>query len=447
MKQDEATATKTKGKNELFLSFIKEKPVWEEESFLKWIGATPCVLLIDEMNNLKCLENAESPEASAFCEFIKFHFVGKENRFFVFSSHVMGTLPFFSEFMDASRGSARTVELQKLPLVPSLAKAITLSESLDSTREAVYYGLVPGMIYEAPKKGKNIKGKREMAVANFIKSTEDYDGALVTILKSLINGEWKFLPEDLLILLDSAPGADGLVQKIRWIPFHLRYVLEQMGQVSFGHARLADKLADFCSILKDSKEESGEGWESLFVLFLVAYCLTGTSDGAFVPVDWFEKSQSEPPKVFLNGPYSAADNNGRTISACKTWDQLKPGVRHGETPQLSIYYPTHNSFEVYDVIVVYSDSGKSQSVFGYQLKEGKATRGHVAHSSISQSFFIQGNPPTHTVNEDAKGWSVPNKAMIDSFFGESGKHWTPEAWKAFSAAKQHLPAPKPVVVL
>lgn len=426
--QDEAKA----GRTELFLSYIEKKPVWEKESFLEWIGDTPCVLLVDEMNNLKCLRNAESREASDFCQFLKFHFIGKENRYLIFSSHVVGTLPFFSEFMDASEGSARAIELQKLPLVPSLAKAITLNESIDSTREAVYYGLVPGIIYEAPIRGKNIYGKRQQAVINFIKSTRDYDGALVTILKSLITGEWDKLPKDLLILLDSAPDRDGLEQKIRWIPFHLQHVLESMGRVTFGHARLAEKLADFCNILKDSKENSGEGWESLFVLFLFAYCLTGTSDGTFVLGDWF--AHGELPKVFLNGPYSASNNDGRLISACKTWDELEPGMKLGEAPQLSIYYPTHNSFEVYDVIVVYSENRKSQCVFGYQLKEGKASREHAAHSSISRSFFVRGKPPKRTIVKDAKGWCVPNKEVIDSFFGESGKHWTPEAWKAFSAA-------------
>eukprot|EP00522_Entomoneis_paludosa_P012124 CAMPEP_0172447224 /NCGR_PEP_ID=MMETSP1065-20121228/6574_1 /TAXON_ID=265537 /ORGANISM="Amphiprora paludosa, Strain CCMP125" /LENGTH=524 /DNA_ID=CAMNT_0013198469 /DNA_START=194 /DNA_END=1765 /DNA_ORIENTATION=+ len=420
--QDETKA----GRTELFLSYIEKKPVWEKESFLEWIGDTSCVLLIDEMNNLKCLRYAESREASDFCQFLKFHFIGKENRYLVFSSHVMGTLPFVSEFMDASEGSARAIELQKLPLVPSLAKAITLNKWIDSTREAVYYGLVPGIIYEAPMRGKNISGKRQQAVINFIKrSTGKYDVALFKILKSLINGEWEIVPEDLLILLDSAPDMDGLVQKIQWIPFHLQHVLESMGRETFDNARLAEKLAEFCNI-KGSKENSGEGWESLFVLFLFAYCLTGTSDGTFVLGDWF--AHGEPPKVFLNGPYSASNNDGRLISACKTWDELEPGMELGEAPQLSIYYPTHNSFEVYDVIVVYSENRKSQCVFGYQLKEGKATREHAAHSSMSRSFFVQGSPPRSTISKDAKGWCVPNKEVIDSFFGESGKHWTPQAW-------------------
>lgn len=212
------------------------------------------------MNNLECLKEAKSPQASLFSEFIKEHFIGKENRYFLFSSHLMGTLPYFSDFMDASAGSSRTTELQELPLVPSLEMATELSESLDSTREAVYSGLFPGMIYEAHRKGNHIRGKRETAVMNFIRSTTDYDGALVKILKSLIDGEWKFIPEDLRILLDSAPNEDGIIEKIRWVPFHLQYVLDQMGRVglaSFGNARLADKLAGFCNLLQDSKEESG----------------------------------------------------------------------------------------------------------------------------------------------------------------------------------------------
>jgi hypothetical protein len=70
-------------------------------------------------------------------------------------------------------------------------------------------------------------------------------------------------------------------------------------------------------------------------------------------------------------------------------------------------------------------------VYGYQLKEGKAKRGHIADESIDKSFLIQGAGTKRTVLKDSKGWISPNKDVIDSFFGESGKHWTPERWKAF----------------
>ncbi|KAL7565973.1 hypothetical protein ACA910_008426 [Epithemia clementina (nom. ined.)] len=145
------------------------------------------------------------------------------------------------------------------------------------------------------------------------------------------------------------------------------------------------------------------------------------ADGVFVPAEWFDSS----PKIVFNGPYSAGKNR-LSIGQCKTWDQLKKGLVHGKTPQLSIWYPTHNSFEIYDVLAVYSDGGEARSIYGYQLKEWKAPRRHVAYDDINRSVFVQGNPPEETIHEDPKGWTVPSRSEIHRFFGVSGKHWTPE---------------------
>ena len=441
----EGTMEGGKRKPELFDSFLKKKPMWSKDSFLEWIGDTPCVLLIDELNNLKSLKNADNGEASEFCNFLKIHFIGKENRYLIFSSHLLGTLPFLSMYLDSSSSSSRAVELQALPLVPSMKEAATLNTNISSTREAVFYGLIPGMIYEAGinqkekfpntddnkvvyNSKKNIRGKRFLAVQQFIENTSDFNVALKEILKSLITGDWDFIPKELLILLDSAPGDDGVSHKVRWVLFHLQYVLGKMANVSFDHCQMAEHLSGFCDLL-NPKEQSGEGWEGLFVLFLVAYCLNGKTHDEFIPAEWF--GQSQYPKVFLNGPYSVLGNRGQTISDCKRWSELKKGVIHGKEPQISILYPAHNSFEVYDVLVVYSVDGKAVSVYGYQLKEGKAKRGHIADESIDKSFLIQGAGTKRTVLKDSKGWTIPNKDIIGSFFGESGKHWTPERWKAF----------------
>ena len=422
----EATAISTGTR---FSNFSQDRPIWEEKLFLKWLGDTPCLLLLDDLNNWEKLTETNSAEASKFGDFIKSNFISRENRYFVFSSHTLATLPFFGNFIDPSIGSSRAITLEELPLVPTLEVASYLRKELDSTREAVYYGLVPGMIHEAGIKGENIGGKRYLAVRNFIskiKSPEEFQCAFFGILLSLLDGDWSNIPEELHILLDSTPSKEGVTHKIRWVPYHLQYVLAEMGSSIHDKINLAQRLSDLCNLIKDAKEESGEGWEGLFVLVLIVRCLNNAYDGTFVPAEWFDSS----PKIFFNGPYDGLKNN-LPIGKCKTWDELRKGMVHGKTPQLSIWHPTHNRFEVYDALVVYSNGEKPLCIYGYQFKQGKAARRHRVHSDVTSSIFVQGNPPAKTIDQDAQGWTIPNNCDIDRFFGESGKHWTPESWKNF----------------
>jgi len=413
---------------ERFDAFLKDKPVWKKDAFLQWIGDTPCVLLIDELNNLNELTQLESDAAADFGRFLKTNFIGIKNRYLVYSSHLLGTNVFLSQYMDPSKGSHRHVELQELPLVPSLQQALTLKPSLDSAREAVYYGLIPGMIYESC--GTGIAGKRKTSVEDAIEKSKDLEIMFRSILRSLIDGVLRNgIPEDLHILLDSAKGKEYDDDKIRWVPYHLQFVLEALGRNVFGNQELAGKLAHCCYVLKDAKEKSGDGWESLFVLLLVARCLNKLTDNTFVPPEWFLYSQNTTD-VCLNA-YDSSLNNGVPFGDCKTWDSMKDGVPIGVAPQIAVLFPSHNNFEVYDVIVAFSQHGKRSCVFGYQLKEGKkSSRNHSPHRDMAKSFWVQGSPPTTTETTEL-GWTIPSRESINSFFGESGKHWTPECWRKF----------------
>ena len=65
--------------------------------------------------------------------------------------------------------------------------------------------------------------------------------------------------------------------------------------------------------------------------------------------------------------------------------------------------------------------------------EGRGNPKQPVDSDVTESFVIKGLPPrdTRVVN----GWNVPSKDVIETFFGESGKHWTPEAWASLLATK------------
>jgi hypothetical protein len=396
---------------ETFANFISKKPIVEEAEFLAWLGDTPCILFIDELNNLKLLQKRDSVEAQKFSTFLRRHFVAKENRYLVFSSNLLATLEGFSFYIDTSSASSRSVILQDLPLVNTLEKATALNRGLDSPREAVYYGLVPGMIYESAQ-GKPIAGQRQMRTRGFLRNSKNPDADFLSILRSLITGKRDSIPEDLHVLLDSArDDSHGYDQKIRWVPYHLSYVMDRIGDSTWdcSYKKLALTVADLCENVKKSKQESGEGWENLFVLFLLARCLTHSPDNVFIiEKDWFQ----ENPKIFYNDPYDGK----RCFAECTNWDEVEEGLIPGKEPQISILYPSHNSFAVYDVVVVFSKDGENKFVYGYQLKEGKASRKHAANPSFYKSFFVQGNPPKE--DREDQGWIISSKTAIDTFYGE-----------------------------
>lgn len=432
-KDEEQEKSKTT-RAEKFVDYLKGKPTWEEPDFLKWLGDCDCVLLVDELNKLDELTKKKSKAAEDFGTFLKVHFLGKRGRHFVFSSHRLGTNGFLGEYIDTSQGSARYCCLHELPLVQSLKEAQDLRDGgVDSTREVVYYGLFPGMIHEAKLKGKNIAGKRGKAVENAMKvPSEDLNRIFLNILRSLIKGSMGLVPEDLHIMLDSVPRREGedqvdVTHKIRWIPYHLQFVFETMSDLDFEFSFLAEKMRDLCNLLLETKEKSGEGWEGLFVLFLLARCLTRMPDETFVPDKWFELGV--PVTVVFNESYDSRKNRDVPMSECKTWNELKAGLVFDDGPQLTVLYPTHSSFEVYDVFVVYSNGGKRQSVYGYQLKEGDDSRKRKANKEIN-SLYVKGAAPQK--QRTRQGWITPNDEKIDIFFGCSGKYWTPKHWRLLS---------------
>ena len=85
-----------------FLDFQSYYCDIEPGDIVEWLGDTPAILLVDELNNLEELTREKSSEAMVFCQFIKQNFLAREGRYFVFSSHVLTTLGFFGEFVDLS---------------------------------------------------------------------------------------------------------------------------------------------------------------------------------------------------------------------------------------------------------------------------------------------------------------------------------------------------------
>jgi len=130
--------------------------------------------------------------------------------------------------------------------------------------------------------------------------------------------------------------------------------------------------------------------------------LTGSYDNFFVLSEWF----LETPRVLFNDQYKS---NGRWFESCKNWEELLNGVTPGSKPQLSILYPTHSQFEMFDVLVVCSKDGENKSLYGYRLKEST----HF----IETGFWLSGK----SLQDDHMKWNCADKEAMDSFYGVSGK--------------------------
>jgi hypothetical protein len=228
--------------------------VVDPDDIIKWLDETSAVLLVDELNNLAELKVKGSLEATTFEQFLKGNFLDRKNRYFIFSSHILDSLDFFSFFVDPSEGSNRRVRLQELPIVTDLSRAVERKGNLNGHREAIYYGLMPSMIYETAE-SRSIEGKRQEKVKAYLDvhaSAEQRIDGFKEIISSLITGDLNAVPIALQILLDTS--ATGM---IRWVPYHFEYLMQQMHSCAFPstmeYRKFANALGGLCAQLLTAK--------------------------------------------------------------------------------------------------------------------------------------------------------------------------------------------------
>ena len=115
---------------------------------------------------------------------------------------------------------------------------------------------------------------------------------------------------------------------------------------------------------------------------------------------------------------------------CECWADLKKGIKPGEAPAISIYYP-HTRFKAYDVVLVISENKAIKRIIGYQLKEGSNDATQDVEPKFRQSFVMKGVPLSEP--RYRSDWTFPSEQEIDEFFGVSGAHWMPKQWKKLAA--------------
>jgi hypothetical protein len=397
--------------------FSKQKWNVAAQQVEEWLGDHPCVLLIDELNNL--------PQSRDLAEFLKHNFVSRRNRYLVFSSHVLATTGELSSFMDGSGGSKRGVVLRELSLIPSLlvAQANFNWPSLNP-RQALYFGMIPALIHEAHLETIHVGGehlpsaKRALAIEECMEGSMVNSDAIRRLMGTFITGKRLDLLRPLEPLM--ATRKLGMESVVEWIPFHMMEALSTFSSLQ-GLKRL-EEIVRLFNAFKDAKESSGDGWESLFVAVLLIRCWAQMSDRCLLPFE------IKPACTFsYNKPFQGN-------FATQNVHEFVAGIREPSSfPHIAVYYPTHASFQLYDVIVAHFDEWHVRRLYGYQLKEGKALPKEFAMPVFDGSFVIRGEAAK--VAGMGKDWVRANEQQIDSFFGVSGRHWTPRRWKQLCNGK------------
>jgi hypothetical protein len=381
----------------------------EPDVIKNWLGGTtPCILLIDELNQIDMTKRNEK-----FSSFLKSVFLRPANRYLIFSSHVISTVHQCSGYLDSNSNR------------PALLRALPLASSMDDVRsqwgwdqltlnEFLYYGRIPALLWQY-RNSYNIYVKRKEAIDAIKK--EISDGAALQLLSTFITGEQDDVLPDLLQLMDAMPSTSQMEQgKVRWIPAHMVEVLGAFlrDPVSDEIRCVVQQVQKMLNKFSDVKPGSGEGWECIFSLALLIRIMT---------------KQEHPLLPFLANMrnYGVSFNFSFNSDAKNVNDMLK-GLRSPDSfPHVNVCVPSSAAFVAYDTLVVVSDAPNSRRIYGYQMKEGNGLVTTPAAKEVSASFIFRGGSDMSC----EQGWTVASQEDILNFLGITGQDWAPSKWQGY----------------
>ena len=327
-----------------------ESSEFRKEDVTEWLGNANCILLIDELNLVQTAMDDN------FASFVKRTFMEDIGKALVFSSHVISVNNVLTSFMQSA--SERSVITKKLPLAQNLVQAKNLLDMPSLTPQmALYLGLVPALFY-CSKLNQLPHQRREHAIKKYIDSGITVE-KVKKLLGTLLTGNHAVVPEMLLELMDiDVTIEDGVKRPIaRWIPYHMKVVLDTISQLNELPDAIRCCLAVICrqfGTFRSQKLESGDGWEALFIVTLLVRCMT-RSFCTLVPL------HGNSGEVCWNSPFTH-DNFG-----CTTVEEFVNGIPFRHDRSISVYYPSHSNFEAYDVILACWGDDGTRKLYGYQL--------------------------------------------------------------------------------
>jgi hypothetical protein len=361
-------------------------------------------------------------------EFLKTHFLVCAGRGLVFSSHVVSLNGRLAEFMDSE--SNREIRSYKLPSIVSLSAT---RQHLDAGRltpqEVIYLGKIPALIYTSLKYPLPETRRTEIVRTWIDASIGPAD--VKKLLSSMLSGNVLAVPGCLLELMDVDSAPDGK-NYVRWVPYHMQYVTNQLANnlgLNSEFRQCLSALTYSFVTFRSAKWESGDAWEALFLIVLLCRCLCGELACELLPIYGYSPDET---RVRYNSPYRGdtflSKDLGEFISGI-------PVAGGPALPAISVYYPGHSNFEVYDVILAAWDHVGTRTMYGYQCKEGRSIPAAFANENMfAKSFLIRGDAVTN--DNSVRRWFTPSESHLDTFFGVSSSQWSPKAWKALASGQQ-----------
>jgi hypothetical protein len=386
-----------------------------ESDIGEWLGKTPCVLLIDELNVLEL----DATGGRLVAKFLKGLFLFTRGRYFAFSSHVVPTARGLADFLDSI--SERGVDILELPLIPSLAEA---REKLDwpalTVTQALFRARVPALIWYTRGANPPPFDKRRAAIAEVLHSWTDTN--VKQLLLSFFNGLSSFAPQPLLQLMNALP----VDAKIAWVPFHMVHVLESIA----GNLSVSEPVRNAVCTIQETfldfergKTSGCDSWEALFVIALMIRLVAGSFHDSLLPLD----ADLPACTVSFNLLWREQEDMV-TLPDIMALAQLMKGLtKPWAYPHAAVYYPPHARFETYDVILVVHKSEDVRVVYGYQLKEGRVIPAQEADEICDISFVVRGFAAAKETLR--RGWRVASDENIDGLLGVTGSMLAPKKWR------------------
>eukprot|EP00597_Dinobryon_sp_UTEXLB2267_P016316 CAMPEP_0201092834 /NCGR_PEP_ID=MMETSP0812-20130820/1366_1 /ASSEMBLY_ACC=CAM_ASM_000668 /TAXON_ID=98059 /ORGANISM="Dinobryon sp., Strain UTEXLB2267" /LENGTH=627 /DNA_ID=CAMNT_0047344629 /DNA_START=193 /DNA_END=2076 /DNA_ORIENTATION=- len=425
-----------------FEKFAEEVEV-PSSAILEWLGNTPRILLIDELNSFKDLNNPENIQMQKLGAFLKENFLTAAKQYFVFSSHVISSSNQLSEFMDFT--SKRNVLICELPLIANVSIAIkNFQFPVLDVGQLLFYGCVPALVYESsldPSSEKKYlpNANRQLAIDTCVKDGLT-ERSIEQLLGTFLDGDPSLVPSPLLKLMDTT--RDG---KILWIPYNMVAALSDFSNK--GPIKYSKLLRTICNCFDNFKTSSGDAWENLFVITLLIRLISHRFDRRLLPLDEDVYADYE---VSFN-KYIMYDT-GESLSAYINVDEfIRAFTTPEDFPHIAVYFPTHAQFETFDVIVAACDKRGKRTLYGYQLKQGAGDvtplnpflkRDWLRDKWFHRIYAVRGKAPSKS-SEITGDWIIPNEPEINAFFGMSGQRWTPRRWAELDRQPRRQTKSKP----
>ncbi len=253
-----------------------------------------------------------------------------------------------------------------------------------TVRAALYRGRVPALIYCTRPDVQQRFEKRDAAI-HHVRSKWN-DGNVIALLRSFLSGK----PED--VFRELLPHVNTGSRQIIWLLLHLERVLYKCQRTKnlteSLHAMVA-LMHKLLSEFEQGKTGGEDSWEALFVLALLVRIVCREEDQLLFLLPTSVLAKCTMSYIGLWNAFGdkkmPPEKKWLQCEDVETLEDFEMRITLPETfPHVTVYYPKHARFQVYDVIMaVYDEHGTRRPVKRrprYSRKPGIFVRGVCADS-------------------------------------------------------------------